>query len=657
MTLRPESQPEELLSALLDGQLSGEERVRAEALLGEESFRELYQQWEQQRELFRELPRYQLDEGFAERVLQAAGSGGADNGTASSNAALAPAATYAAARGVRRNRENWWALGTVGTLAALLLATLFLVSLRGPRSMAQLDRLAEPADSAVATAEQQSAEWAEGEPAGAIVAGAEAGGEEPDDLPVAAKSGAGEFDAELPNAGRDARSRGVPDVMEKSSEVLKSEAAGGEDRMFRQAPRADAKDAPPENSAQNLDLQQRAADVEGLQKQVAKALQTEARSADSAIRNQETAPGSLNAMRKEEANPPTVAILQQSNALVAPSAEPSGAPVATPAAAPVQQVWWVDLSQPGQLQEVTKALQNNGIRVESSESNATRSGLAQSRAEDDIGLVQEPFEAVLIQASPTQMQGAMLELARNRQLQVSAVDLSFPGMGQNLGLAFGGPESRFAIDEESGAGAPQRQSAEAAELAQSLPAATTGQAGQAAGSPAGGIDSQSLNASDYSYRAPGSGAVAQQLPRNWNRFSNQFVPSTSREPEKPMGFGGGGGGGLAAGQGGALPSRRSDADRAGNDFDGGQFSKGSADEGAVPPVADGLRPLPDSRMVQDLTRFFTIQDPGEGEAGAGARGNAAIRNYLLLVRVQRLEEAPPSEVAPPPLPVESKSDR
>ncbi len=97
---------EQLLTALFDGELQGAERERAEKLLAENSeCQQMFQAWQTQAERIRTLPRYQLDDNFAQSVIQAIES------------------QTVPATGVLANWQTGFA--AIVTLAAMLLLTLF----------------------------------------------------------------------------------------------------------------------------------------------------------------------------------------------------------------------------------------------------------------------------------------------------------------------------------------------------------------------------------------------------------------------------------------------------------------------------------------------------------------------------------------------------
>lgn len=72
-------QREQLLIAYLDGELNAKDRATAEALLdAHPEYVELVDQWKENSNLFSAMPRYRLDNGFADRVLDAIDSNSND---------------------------------------------------------------------------------------------------------------------------------------------------------------------------------------------------------------------------------------------------------------------------------------------------------------------------------------------------------------------------------------------------------------------------------------------------------------------------------------------------------------------------------------------------------------------------------------------------
>ncbi len=64
------SHSEELLSAYADGQLTGADKVRAEKLIADNPhYAELIEQWREQGQMIRALPRFRMDRDFSDRIL------------------------------------------------------------------------------------------------------------------------------------------------------------------------------------------------------------------------------------------------------------------------------------------------------------------------------------------------------------------------------------------------------------------------------------------------------------------------------------------------------------------------------------------------------------------------------------------------------------
>ncbi len=122
----------ELLSAWMDGRLTGSEKVRAERLISDDpQCAELVSQWQSQREQIRALPRYRLDSDFSQRVLAKVNlleDAGRVSRARSQQVVLPPTqepTSYFATRS---------ALTAITALAAMLLLTLFTLPLRVPKS-------------------------------------------------------------------------------------------------------------------------------------------------------------------------------------------------------------------------------------------------------------------------------------------------------------------------------------------------------------------------------------------------------------------------------------------------------------------------------------------------------------------------------------------
>ena len=169
---------EELISALMDGELSGSELDRAEKLLAENPH--LQQQldfWRDQASEIRALPKYQLDNEFADRVLQSVQE-------------AAPVAkpsdhSHASDRKKSKSKKTELQVGitVLATLAAGLLVALFVYPNLNNDSLAHLEPDSVAAD-----------ELSESSIAGKIVANNE------DEMLLRSKSSSkGEFDKEISN--------------------------------------------------------------------------------------------------------------------------------------------------------------------------------------------------------------------------------------------------------------------------------------------------------------------------------------------------------------------------------------------------------------------------------------------------------------------------
>lgn len=107
---------EQLLMAYFDGELAGEERQQVEALIAANpAYASLIDQWREQGDALRSLPKFSLDRGFADRVMTAMNQRDAiPRSKSASTAQPIPAKTH-------------WQAGAaaIATLAAMLFLTLF----------------------------------------------------------------------------------------------------------------------------------------------------------------------------------------------------------------------------------------------------------------------------------------------------------------------------------------------------------------------------------------------------------------------------------------------------------------------------------------------------------------------------------------------------
>ncbi len=173
------SQNEQLLSALVDGELKGEDRARAEKLLAENpQSQSLVQQWRRQSMAIKSLPKCQLDTGFAARVMSVVSE------------------KSRASDGNLKGPLSQWRTGfaAIITLAAMILLTLFVF----PRAMGKFGPLAsnvavspavESRDNGVRDNFKSDSPTAPvaglptAEPSGLVVEGEFQSGSEPADMP------------------------------------------------------------------------------------------------------------------------------------------------------------------------------------------------------------------------------------------------------------------------------------------------------------------------------------------------------------------------------------------------------------------------------------------------------------------------------------------
>lgn len=118
-------QNELLLTAYLDGELGQADTRRAEALLDDSQYSELFESWKANRSLLKSLPKYRLKDSFAEEVLAAAKIE-ADSDDTRSQVSLQESGSFS---------SQWRnVLGVVASLAALVLGFIYLMpdSTSGP---------------------------------------------------------------------------------------------------------------------------------------------------------------------------------------------------------------------------------------------------------------------------------------------------------------------------------------------------------------------------------------------------------------------------------------------------------------------------------------------------------------------------------------------
>lgn len=117
---------------LIDGQLSADQMRQAQQLIAEDvELAELYQSLREQQNALRAMPKFELDDDFANRVVRAAQAEGLLQPSTPNTLKLAPPT----------DTRNWWAPAVAITaLAAMLLVTLFIVpNISSPTSVARND--------------------------------------------------------------------------------------------------------------------------------------------------------------------------------------------------------------------------------------------------------------------------------------------------------------------------------------------------------------------------------------------------------------------------------------------------------------------------------------------------------------------------------------
>lgn len=130
-----------LLSAYLDGELTGEERAAVEARLRESAeHRQALAELQQLRESFQAMPRYELGDDFADRVVDAALAAAAQQSTANEPARVPLAPSTVPADRTPASRTPRW-LYAVGAIAAVAACWLVFVQFGGgPTPQPVVDR-------------------------------------------------------------------------------------------------------------------------------------------------------------------------------------------------------------------------------------------------------------------------------------------------------------------------------------------------------------------------------------------------------------------------------------------------------------------------------------------------------------------------------------
>ncbi len=225
------SQNEQLFSALVDGELKGEERARAEKLLAENpQSQSVIQQWRRQSAAIKSLPKFQLDPGFAARVMSAVSE------------------KSRASTGNLKSPLSQWRTGfaAIITLAAMLLLTLFVF----PRAMEKIGPLAsnvavsptaEPRDRGVGDNSKSDS------PAADVAVSPTA---EPGGLDVADKFKSGSVPADLPESSANLLSNAPQQLVAQESAEPSMGSAGMQSKSGAMS--RSAKDYSPEDPSKKM---------------------------------------------------------------------------------------------------------------------------------------------------------------------------------------------------------------------------------------------------------------------------------------------------------------------------------------------------------------------------------------------------------------------
>jgi negative regulator of sigma E activity len=126
-----------LFSAYLDGELNPDEQLQAERLLSENpALRLCLQQWKENGDAIRTLPKFELRADLTERVLAAIGDQprSADAATALRTSSLAPGEAHTAWRSILASKRNWRvAMGAIASIAGMVLIAVFLINPAAPK--------------------------------------------------------------------------------------------------------------------------------------------------------------------------------------------------------------------------------------------------------------------------------------------------------------------------------------------------------------------------------------------------------------------------------------------------------------------------------------------------------------------------------------------
>ncbi len=129
---------EQLIYDLIDGQLSPDQAAQAQQLVDNDpELEKLYRSLSEQREMFRRLPKFSLDDEFANRVLKEANEKKLFDSSV-------PSALTKSLESQSQNKVTWFApIGAIASLAALILVALFIYpNLSQPMAASRIENAA-----------------------------------------------------------------------------------------------------------------------------------------------------------------------------------------------------------------------------------------------------------------------------------------------------------------------------------------------------------------------------------------------------------------------------------------------------------------------------------------------------------------------------------
>ncbi len=435
--------PEELLSALLDGQLTEEEKVRAEGLLDESRYRDLWDSMQRQAEQIRRLPKFELPQNFSSRVLAAAEN--RTNGDDLDSTSLSVSGMNSPDRKTGRPEisgdsrfELNLAVAAVVALASMLLVTLVVFPNQFFVAQLPVDSLPQPSisepsipDSSISEPSALEMEDEIASKRGAI--GAVDGAQELVVDPKKLDGDTGEVELDLV-ANQDSKKKLEPETKSGADSEPSSNEPAGLAEFSKKAP-ASAKMAmsrrlPPTRKKSRVDKSQSAAD----RAEVA----TDGENIEAADQPESLAAQSLRTERMGTRNlfPPGVTrdmALAQSRRSAGRAGRNRAAPVNTPSRKPVlDQVWIIDMSSSSQIAAVEKTFAENGIKFRSQPAGGSKE---QESSKGAIINQNGGVETVYVQARNRQLRAAMAALAKNSSQKFVAVQVSnmpVPSLGLRM---------------------------------------------------------------------------------------------------------------------------------------------------------------------------------------------------------------------------------